>query len=103
MLAVALFEGHRLALPDGPPAFDRLSEEVDESNFSLSEWLSSLFREEWAQENSRKSNFATTLGYVKCCAMSLAGGKRHGRAGLEHVEDMLRTQGFDGLTSSKTP
>ena len=93
--AVMYFETHASLCPDDKSGFDLLGDYVDESNFGLKEWLTSMqWMNKWIQFHKIDTDFQQVLGYIKCCDMSL---KNALDGSLPHtVKDMLESDGFDG-------
>jgi len=93
--AVMFFEAHLQMDPDGEPGFDLLCSFVDESTFSLTDWMTSLHEmNRWIQYHKIQTDFSQVLGYIKCCDMSLKNSLDGSLP--QTVKDMLESEGFDG-------
>lgn len=97
---VRLFEEYKQANVDAGTdkisPFDLLAQHVDDSPFSFGEWLGAVYKmTEWmkVQRDDVYSPLPVVLGFLACCAQSLAGEN----CGLiEQVVAMLDEHGFDG-------
>ncbi len=83
-------------LDDKKDGWDLLVENVDESPFTLSEWLEAweLFND-WLGKRNRRANFINILGYLACCGQYLE-GKAVFPAFCDLLEEMLEEYGFEG-------
>ena len=70
-------------------------EEVDQSEYSLNEWIEAFQTlAAHVESTAAKTSLAGLCGYLQCCEASGRGSPRAGFALT--VETMLRTHGFDG-------
>lgn len=70
-----------------------LKEAVDDSPYSLKEWLYSLdLLNRWATENGKETHFQHMLGYIHCCTQVDSS-----RPLVDIIEDMLTEYGYSGL------
>lgn len=82
--------------PGGVSATTVLFKNMNESPFSLSDWIDSVhFFSSWLKENSRQTDFLSMLGYLQCCVAS-PDAQQGGQTFLALVEDMLKVHGFEG-------
>lgn len=83
------------ALDQTHALFTKFIELVDESTFSLGDWLeaiSVLYR--WLKAKHYRAEVLTALGYINCCAEG--GGRALGQANLPwQVQEALETFGFN--------
>ena len=71
-------------------------DEVNESPFSLNEWIDSIFiLNEYSRTQRVAANFETYVGYIVCCG-ELVEAKPGEMPLIEVVSDMLKTHGFTG-------
>ncbi len=82
--------------PDEPTGFDLLAESVDESPYSLGEWVESIeYFYDWLGQNQRHANFQSLLGFLHCCVQAAGSGPE--RLPLKDLlVEMLDTYGFQG-------
>lgn len=81
-----------------PSGFDLLARHVDQSDFSLRDWLEALFKmRQWLRAHNEPEDFVRSLGYIKCASLSLAntGGGTLGSS----VVDMLDQFGVEKLSN----
>jgi hypothetical protein len=75
---------------------DLILEYVDESPFSLSDWLDAIeFFYRWLQGNQRKIDFLAMLKYLSCCVES-RDAQESGQTFAELIKDMLHTFDYEG-------
>jgi len=73
-----------------------LVENVDESPYTLKEWLEAWeFFHHWLQNRNRRASFFNRLGYLACCGQYLE-GKAIYPAFIVLLEEMLESYGFEG-------
>lgn len=74
--------------------FSKLIEHVDESAFSLSEWLDaiSVFYQ-WLKRKNAKTDFIEALGYIECCCEQSQGDLSHASLPAS-VDHSLESFGF---------
>lgn len=82
--------------PVGIPAIDHFFKVVDQSNYSLGDWLTVItYFNEWLKTENRTTNFQKMLGYLQCCEDSPE-NKNIDYKFLDLVSDFLMTHGFVG-------
>ncbi|MDR2981048.1 MAG: hypothetical protein LBV12_02240 [Puniceicoccales bacterium] len=71
---------------------------VDDSDFSMADWaVAAAIFQEWLEGKKRVSNFSKKLGYLSCCAESMATTPPALRTTLAaQVSFMLENYGFLG-------
>ncbi len=68
---------------------------VDESNYSLKEWISTISTfDSYLKEQKKSASFLVMLGYVQCCSES-PGNKGVKRGLRELLLEMLSQYGFE--------
>ena len=81
---------------DKKDVYSLLIESVNESPYSLSEWLGAWeFFSQWLAKRNRKGGFAVMLGYLDCCSQYIE-GKGVIPTFNAQVEEMLEAYGFEG-------
>lgn len=82
--------------PNGHQALSDLFNSVDNSPYSLGEWISAIFEfSNWLDKNERKSPWPTMLGYLGCCSESPENKDiKHSLKDL--LKEMLETYGYEG-------
>ncbi len=85
---------------DGPKNnWPLLVESVDESPYSLSEWLAAWeFFSQWLAAQNRQAEFSIMMGYLDCCSEWMEGKSVLPPFDLL-VEEMLEAFGFEGAQS----
>ena len=95
LMAEALCE-HGKENPSSRSGFELLVDQVDESPFSLGEWVAACERiYNWLGDNDRQGAFATILGYLQCTAEYVSTTFPHEKFD-DLVAEMLDAYGFDG-------
>lgn len=95
ILAKYLYQSSK-AHPDSGLGTRTFFQAVDESPFSLEEWIEGLsFFDRWLKMKGQGAGLLTMLGYLRCCSEAAQ------KAGLklrfvQHLEEMLETHGFEG-------
>lgn len=82
--------------PNGHQGVLTLFKNTDSSHYNLSEWIEAIsFFNNWLEENERKTNWVTLLGYLQCCGESPENiDIKHSFVSL--VKKMLETYGYEG-------
>ncbi len=79
-----------------------LVENVDESPYTLKEWLEAWeFFHHWLHIRNRRASFLNRLGYLACCAQYLE-GKTIYPAFVVLLEEMLEGYGFEGSETAES-
>jgi hypothetical protein len=95
-LMIEAFHEHRKENPSGHSGYQLLVDQVDDSAFSLSEWVEACERiYSWLANNDRSAPLETILGYLRCSAEYVSTTFPHENLG-EIVSEMLDNFGFDG-------
>lgn len=82
--------------PNGHSAIADLYNSVDNSPYSLREWIDAIeYFSSWLEESERTSPWTTMLGYLRCCSESPDNKDiKHNLKSL--LKDMLKTYGYEG-------
>ncbi len=82
--------------PNGHQAVSVLFNSVDNSQYSLSEWIEAIeFFSNWLDERERRTPWPTLLGYLSCCSESPENKDiKHNLTLL--LKDMLTTYDYEG-------
>lgn len=96
LMADALAEHNLSGSDDKKDGWPLLVENVDESPYTLNEWLEAWeFFHHWLQNRNRRASFSNRLGYLACCGQYLE-GKAIFPAFIVLLEEMLEGYGFEG-------
>ena len=82
--------------PNGHQAIENLFSSVDESPYSLHEWIDAVeYFTNWLEERDRESPWPTMLGYLSCCSESPENKDiKNNLTAL--LSDMLKAHGYEG-------
>ncbi len=80
---------------------ENLYEQVDQSDFSLSDWVEALLCfDQWLEDqNISKRPLASMLGYIHCCTLTLADTLAPPNL-AKITSEMLRQHGFDAAADA---
>ncbi len=93
---VRLIYQYGKSYPHGKEVADFILDTVNESSFSLPDWLEAIeYFYHWLQKNQRKVDFLPMLKYLECCAAA-PDAKEGGQTFSALVEDMLAVAGYEG-------
>lgn len=82
--------------PHGARVSDLVLGHVNDSPFSLSDWLDAIeYFYGWLEKNQRNVDFLSMLNYLECCVAS-QDARESGQTLAALVEDMLRVAGYKG-------
>lgn len=100
LLAKYLYQSAKTQ-PDSSKGVTALFQQVDDSVYSLKEWIEAIaFFHEEIEKRGQKTDFITLLGYLRCCALSPE-NKTRKRNFCELISEMLDDYGFEaGLPKS---
>lgn len=84
----------------GSLSFEVLAEHVDETRYSLKEWLKAMESfNTWILGQKRTTSYEQMLGYISCCAEM--GSQQTCPPDLDNlVTSMLKQYGFEGQTTT---
>ena len=95
LLAKYLYQSSK-AQPDSSKGVSALFQQVDDSIYSLKEWIEAIsFFHQEIEKQGQKTDFLTMLGYLRCCALSPE-NKTRKRSFCELISEMLNDYGFEG-------
>jgi len=95
LMAEAFYE-HGKENPSSRTGFELLVEQVDDSPFSLAEWVAACEQlYGWLGHNDRQGAFSTVLGYLQCTAEYVSTTFPHEKFD-DLVAEMLDAYGFEG-------
>ncbi len=82
--------------PHGELISDVILGYVNESPFSLSDWLDAIeYFNGWLEKNGRKIDFLPMLKYLECC-IAAPDAKESGQTLGALIQDMLNVIGYEG-------
>lgn len=82
--------------PDGHQVVLRFFSMVDNSSYSLSEWIETIEAfHQWLTEKNRKTDFSKLIGYLQCSDLA-PDNKEVKHVFKDLVLDMLNTHGYVG-------
>ena len=82
--------------PNGHQAIENLFKSVDDSPYSLHEWIDAVqLFSEWLEERDRESPWPTMLGYLRCCSESPENKDIKNNL-VTLLSDMLKAHGYEG-------
>lgn len=94
LLAKYLYQSAKTQ-PDSSRGVTALFQQVDDSIYSLKEWIEAIaFFHEEVEKRGQKTDFLTLLGYLRCCALSPE-NKTRKRSFCELISEMLDDYGFE--------
>lgn len=95
LLAKYLYQSAKTQ-PDSSRGVTALFRQVDDSVYSLKEWIEAIdFFHDEIEKKGQKTDFLTLLGYLRCCALSPE-NKTRKRNFCELISEMLGDYGFEG-------
>jgi hypothetical protein len=82
--------------PLNPPVGEVLLQEVDQSPYSMGDWIDTIDRfHNWLSDRERKVDFLAMLNYLDCCAAS-SEATEGGQKFSEVLDFMLQVFGYFG-------
>ncbi len=82
--------------PNGTLISDVIFQYVNESPFSLSDWMSAIeYFYNWLEEQGRKIDFLPMLKYLACC-VAAPDASEAGQTLTSLITDMLQVHGYEG-------
>ena len=82
--------------PNGTQISELIIGFVNESPFSLSDWIDAIeFFNRWLENKNRKTDFLPMLKYLECCVAS-QDAKESGQTLGALIEDYLNVVGYEG-------